>query len=161
MDLLGTVVCNHIVGIPSVAYVLNTCPRCQGKGYYGGISFDNLGNLNVVTDGALLQQEITKILTENMRPNGYGFNYSLLSSVVNPDSVNNAQNEAVRCLTFLYNLQQQEKANGVVYRNTEEISTIQNVAAFLDTTDPRRIFISADVTSVSGASVNTLVPLKG
>jgi repressor of nif and glnA expression len=58
-------------------------------------------------------------------------------------------------------LQQQEKANGVVYRNTEEISTIQNVAAFLDTTDPRRIFISADVTSVSGAGVNTLVPLKG
>ena len=97
MDLLGTVTCDHIVGNPPIAYVLTTCPRCKGIGAYGGISFDNLGNLNVVTDGALLSQEITKILTENIRSSGYGFNYSVLSGVINPNTIQSVQNEIMWC----------------------------------------------------------------
>ena len=57
MDLLGKIICDHIVGNPSQAFLLQTCPRCLGTGTYGDISYDSSGRLNTINNVQQLNQQ--------------------------------------------------------------------------------------------------------
>jgi hypothetical protein len=161
MDLLGTVACSHDVGIPVVNYTLDTCPRCLGSGSYGGTSFSKDGNVAVVTGVPEVVQDITKILTENMRPSGYGFNYALLSGVIDPSRIDHIRAEAARCINYLINLQAARvRAGATVAANEQLASPVDSVTAYQDTTDPRKVVVSVVCHTVSGQLFSTLTPLQ-
>jgi len=160
MDLLGKTSCNHIVGIPPVAYILDTCPRCLRMEEYGGVAYDTGGKVQTITGVSQIGQQIRKILTENIRSSGYGFDYSLLRGVIDSPTISVIKNEVVRCITYLYNLQQQSKKEGFNYRPDEEISSIQSVDAYQSTTEPRTVVVALIVLTVSGAQASVTLSLK-
>lgn len=159
MDIINTVVCNHIVGNPPVAYIQEYCPRCQGKGYYGCITFSPQGGINFCSGVTQLVQQIKKIFTERRRTTGYGLDYTLLSGVIDDTKLIAIQNEIIRCLSYYKKIQQQDKLNNFYYNPDEEISSIDTPTLIQDSTDPRKVTISVNVYSVSGVSANVTVPV--
>lgn len=160
MDAKFKVFCDHVVGDPPQQFVLQTCPRCLGAGFYEASSFDTDGHAVMLSGPLLLSQQIQKILTEEKRPTGYGFDYTVLKGTINQSTVTAVKSEVQRCLQYLSDSQQQEKLEGFVYLPTEEISTIEGVDAFVPDDDPRTVTVNASVTTVSGVRANATVPLR-
>lgn len=160
MTVKGKVTCDHIVGIPSVAYALSTCPRCLGKGYYGGISFNSHGKVSEIEKVEVIKQKVEKILTEKKRPTGYGLDYDLLTQINPYSDIYLVKYEIARCLNYLISLQINEKKYGVVYNPSEEIASILNIDTVTDPVDPRVLNVYVSVVSVSGTVVDTTVNLN-
>lgn len=160
MDLLNQVSCDHRVGNPVNNYVLTTCPRCLGKGVYGGVVFGNNGQLVLVQGSPMLAQQLQKILTENARPSGYGFDYSLLQGVIDPSKLSAIKSEIIRCISYLKYVQEQSKARGFVYAPSEELFGIKEISIGNSPTDPRAVNVSVVVSSVSGAQSNVTAVLR-
>jgi hypothetical protein len=160
MELLGEKICNHIAGDPPVSYVLQTCPKCLGKGTHGDISFDTSGKVYTLTGINQLKQQLKKILTENIRDTGYGFNYNLVLSTVDDSQLLSITRELNRCLTYFNNVQLQAQSNGFFYSNTEKIDSIESIDVFRDT-DPRTVNALVYCKTVSGKDLNVVIPLRG
>ena len=160
MELLGKNTCNHVVGNPAISYTLANCPRCLGKGVYGDVSFDNAGRLNILNNVLQLNQQIEKTLTENKRPSGYGFDYTLLSGTIDSGKTLAIKREVTRVINYLINVQQNEKASGFYYRTTEEIFSLDSVDVYQDPSEPRQVIIITNITTVSGNLKTVSVPLK-
>jgi hypothetical protein len=161
MDIQNTVVCDHIVGNPPVGYKLSNCPRCGGAGNYGGPNFSLSGQIVTISGGDQLAQQIKKILSERMRDTGYGFDYNLLKGVISQSTILAVKNEILRCLNYLYTIQQREKSNGFYYNSNEELSNgnyVVNVQQL--TSEPRELLVDVVVRSVSGAQISVTVPLR-
>ncbi len=155
MDLLAQSICSHIVGNPPVAYTLSTCPKCWGTGYYGGFSILPSGDLEQLPPADSLVQSIRKILTENIRPSGYGFNQSLLTGVLDVSRLQAVKNEVVRCLNYLKFIQNQESSRGFQYNPQERIDKISNVNVIKNLQDPRRVNVTVTVITLSSVKVST------
>ena len=160
MDLNSQTICNHIVGNPEIQYTSSGCPRCFGTNVYGGISFTSGGKLSTVVASSQLSQQIKKILTEKMRPSGYGFNTSLLSGVIDTSKIGAIQAEVYRCLLYLQKIQAQEVQAGHIYAGTEQIGSVGTVSVIQSPTQPTAVQVFATVISVSGASVAVQTPLQ-
>jgi len=132
----------------------------MGLGFYGGINYDALGHANELEGVNLLSQQILKILRENRRPSGYGFDYNLLAGVIDPGRIAAIKSEIVRTLSYLKFVQQSEKARGFHYLPTEELSNISNLVIQNDPTDPRAIIVSVSAISVSGTQASTTVAMR-
>ena len=154
MDFNGVITCDHLVGNPSVKYVLQTCPRCLSTGSYGGISTEETGDISTVSNSHYLEQAVKKILVSEMNSRGYGFNYSLLTPVIDPSTVISIKREIVRCTSFLRNEQQKDIKRGVIYSPEEEIERIENIGVSQDTGEPRRIRVRFNVVTRSRGIVN-------
>ncbi len=159
MDFKGTIVCNHFVGNPAVKYVLSTCPRCLGKESYGGISTEETGDIASVKEEDYLEQSVKKILVSEMNSRGYGFNYNLLSDVIDPSAINVIKREVIRCITFLKDAQQRDIRRGVIYSPSEEIQGIENIGVSQDITEPRRITVKFNLIAKSRDSIAISQPL--
>lgn len=153
-ELQATAICDHIVGNPPVAYLQSFCPRCNGKGYYGGFTINPVGMLQSLTPTDSLIQSIKKILTENIRPTGYGFNYALLSGTIDTSKLQAIKNEVVRCLNYLKFIQNQEILRGFKYNPQERINSISSIIVIQDTQDPRNVNISATIITVSATKIS-------
>jgi hypothetical protein len=160
MDLNSQISCNHIVGDPIIYYTLSTCPRCFGLGTYGGLSFTADGKLSTIQASSQLSQQIKKILTEKMRPSGYGFNYSLLSGVIDVSKLDAIQAEVYRCLSYLQNAQRQEVRSGHIYAGSEQISSIGAVSTLQSPMQPTAVQVFITVITVSGASISFQTSLQ-
>jgi len=164
MDAQFKVTCNHILGNPLQQFILLTCPRCLGKGFYNAYQFGTDGKIVTVSGVNKLIQQIQKILTETKRPSGYGFDYSVLSGVIAPNTITAVKSEIVRCIEYLKSSQQQEKKEGFIYLPTEEISTngqsITVLDAFVTETDPRAVTVNVSVLTVAGATAGVTTQLK-
>jgi hypothetical protein len=160
MDAKFRVTCDHKVGIPAQNFTLNTCPRCLGKGFYNAFSFGTDGKIVTVSGINKLSQQIQKILTEPKRPTGYGFDYSVLSGVIAPNTLTAVKSEVIRCIEYLKSLQTQEKSEGFIYLPTEEIDSISVIDAFVDPTDPRAIFINVSVVTKAGNTSDVSTRIK-
>jgi hypothetical protein len=160
VDLNSQTTCNHIVGNPVVAYTITTCPRCFGLGTYGGLSFTPDGKLSTITTSSQLAQQIKKILTEKMRPSGYGFNTSLLAGVIDPSKLGALQAEVYRCLLYLQASQQAEIRAGHIYGGSERISSIGTVSVIQSSSRPTTVQVFATVVTASGISVATQTTLQ-
>ena len=160
MDILARNTCDHLVGSPPTSFLLATCPRCQGTGNYGGFVFDINGKITTLQLGPVLGQQIRKILIENRRPSGYGFDYSLFAGVIDPSKLSAIRTEVIRCLSYLRHVQQQEKAQGFTYNPQEELKSIVSVFVEQNSTEPRSVLVSAAVLSVSGTPASTVVTLR-
>ena len=160
MDLLAQTVCNHTIGNPLVQYTSSKCPRCFGTNMYGGLSFTSGGKLSTVVASSQLSQQIKKILTEKMRPSGYGFNISLLSGVIDASKLGAIQAEVSRCLFYLQKLQTQEVQAGHIYAGTEQISSIGTVSVIQSPIQPSFVQVFATVITVSGASMSVQTALQ-
>lgn len=164
MDAKFKVVCTHAVGIPVQQFLLTTCPRCLGKGFYNAYQFGIDGKMITVSGVNKLSQQIQKILTETKRPSGYGFDYSVLTGVISPNTLTAVKSEIVRCIEYLKASQQQEKREGFTYLPTEEISTdsraIAVLEAFVDQTNPRAVYINISVLTVAGATADVTTQLR-
>jgi hypothetical protein len=160
MDAKFQVTCDHTLGFPLQTFTLGTCPRCLGMGFYEASYYGGDGNVVMLSGIQLLSQQISKILTEEKRPTGYGFDYTVLGGVINPGTVTAVKSEVLRCLQYLSDSQQQEKLEGFHYLPTEEIERVNSVDAFIADSDPRTVIVNASVTTVSGKSVATTVPLR-
>jgi len=158
MDARFVVKCDHLVGIPAQRYLLTTCPRCLGIGTYNAYSIGTDGRVVPATGVTKLVQQISKILTEQKRPSGYGFDYSVLTGTITPSTLTAVKSEVFRCLEYLKNVQAQEKLEGFLYLPTEEISTISTLDAFVSPSDPRQVFVNVSVFTVAGttAEVNNI-----
>jgi hypothetical protein len=157
----GLVICNHQVGSnPVTNYVLATCPRCQGKGVYGGINYDARGDANELSGVSLLVQQIQKVLTENRRPSGYGFDYNLMAGVIDAGRINAIKSELIRALSYLKFVQQSAIAAGFQYLPTEELDSIGNLTIQNDPNDPRKLTVAVTVVSVSGTQTSTTVDMR-
>jgi hypothetical protein len=143
-----------------VDYTLASCPRCLGTGEYGGFSYGTDGKLFTLSGVAQLSQQIKKILTEKKRSTGYGFDFSLLSGVIDAARLTTIQSEVVRTLNYLKALQQAEKLRGFVYLPSEEIDDLDSVRAIQDTADPRTVFVTARVIARSGRTASITVLLR-
>jgi hypothetical protein len=154
MDFEGTIICDHYVGNPPVKYVLTSCPRCLRKGVYGGIHTEETGDISVVKNNKYLEQAIKKILVSEMNSRGYGFNYRLISGVIDPSTTNVIKREIIRCTTFLKDEQQRDIRRGVIYSPTEEIRSIENIGVIQDITEPRKILIKFTVIAKSRDKIN-------
>lgn len=155
MDIKSQTVCDHIVGNPPTAYIIDFCPRCLGKGYYGGFAILSSGNLQTLSPSDSLIQAIQKILTENTRPTGYGFNQSLLTGVIDASKIQAVKNEVARCLNYLKFIQTQETLRGFQYNPQEKISKISNITVVKNTQDPRGVNVTVTVVTVSATSIST------
>jgi hypothetical protein len=164
MDFQGTVTCDHRVGDPVQAYMLNTCPRCLGTGKYGGPNFLASGAIETLQGSKQLSQQIRKILAENKRESGYGFDYRLLRGVIDTTTVGIVRNEIIRCLFYLRDLQIAEKKSGTAYSPTEQLDTsdqfINFVNVFQDSSEPRKLRVEIAVTTISGAQASASTVLK-
>jgi len=154
MDFEGTVVCDHYVGNSPVKYVLISCPRCLRTGVYGGISTEETGDISIIRNSKYLEQAVKKILVSEMNSRGYGFNYSLLSGVIDPSTVNAIKREVIRCTSFLRDEQQRDIRRGVVYSPQEEISRIENIGVIQDITEPRKILVKFNVITKSREAIS-------
>ena len=154
MELLGKVNCNHIVGNPPQAFVLNSCPRCLGKGSYGDISYDSAGRLNTVSNIQQLNQQIEKILIETVRNSGYGFDNSLLNGVIDSGKLLAIKRELIRVINYFINNQQIEKSLGYYYKTTEEVYSLLSTNVFQDNSEPRKVIALVKIMTVSGQIVS-------
>ena len=160
MDAQFQVTCDHVVGNPPQNFVLQTCPRCLGFGFYHASSFGMDGKIITLSGSPLLSQQIQKILTEDKRPTGYGFDYTVLSGTINSGTITAVKSEVLRCLQYLATNQQTEKQAGYQYLPTEEIANVSGVDATQDANDPRQVNVSANVVTVSGVNLIVNVPLR-
>ena len=158
MDYLGKVSCDHRVGSPVVSYTLLTCPRCLGTGEYGGIEI--FSTVTTVSGYNQVEQAIKKILSEKVRDTGYGFDYSLLRSVIDTNTVPSIKKEIVRCIEYLRSSQQKEKARGVGYSPRELIYSIRSLEVNQSSTEPRSIIATLVVTTEAGNSIQVTQTLK-
>lgn len=158
MELLGENVCNHIVGNPEVKYVLQNCPRCLGKGTYGDIVFDNEGHIKTITGISQLKQQLKKIIIENTRDTGYGFNYNLIS-FVNDVQLLAIKKELNRCIEYLSNTQVKEQREGFYYSNTELLDSIEEVNVERNV-DVRSVDVTIYCKTVSGRDAIINIPLE-
>jgi len=154
MDFKGSITCNHFVGDPPAKYTLSTCPRCLRTDNYGGISTEETGDVTVVKNADYLEQAVKKILVSEMNSRGYGFNYSLLSGVIDPSTINVIKREIIRCTSFLKDAQQRDIRRGVIYSPSEEISRIENIGVSQDITEPRRITVKFSIIAKSRESID-------
>ena len=140
---------------------MTSCPRCLSNGFYNASSYGHDGKVVIVVGPNLLVQQIQKILTEEKRPTGYGFDYTVLSGTINSATITAVKAEVLRCLQYLSDSQQQEKLEGHNYLPTEEIQSLGGVDAFVPDNEPRTVIVNASVVTVSGASVTANnVPLR-
>jgi hypothetical protein len=161
MDAKFKVICDHVVGNPSQNFTLLGCPRCLGNGFYNASSYGHDGKVVTVFGQYLLIQQIQKILTEEKRPTGYGFDYTVLTGTINAATLTAVKAEVLRCLQYLSDSQQQEKLEGHNYLPTEEIQSVGGVDAFIPDNEPRMVIVNASVTTISGASITaTNIPLR-
>jgi len=158
MDLLNRVVCDHKIGDQS--FIRERCPRCLGKNFYGGYSIGKDGDIEIVTKVDALNQQILKILTEDRRPSGYGFDHNLLAGVIDASKIAAIKAEIIRCISYLYFLQQSEKKSGFFYAPSEELNKIESVSVAQDESEPRRVFATIVVSTVSGRTVTTSTMLR-
>jgi len=153
MDFKGIIKCNHLVGNPSVKYLLDNCPRCLGKGEYGSMKTSSTGDIELVSKTSYLQQSIKKILITRRRYNGYGFDYSLLSGVIDPATVNVVKKEIIRCINFLKDSQAMDKRRGVRYLPSEEIKSIgKTLKVYQHPNEPRTIVVKLSVVTAANTS---------
>ena len=153
MEFKAKVICDHRVGSPVTAYVQGKCPKCKGKGTYGGVQYDNQGQVLKVSNVETLKQKIEKILIEDRRPTGYGFDYSLFRGYVIDDStISAAKAEVIRCISYIRFIQQNEIRNGYFYTPSEELVGIKNITTSIDSLDPRKLVISVILRAKSGAT---------
>lgn len=161
MDARFAVKCDHVVGVPAQMFILTTCPRCLGTGVYNAYSIGPDGKIVTVMGADKLAQQITKILVESRRPSGYGFDYGLLTGVIDQSSVTAVKSEVFRCMQFLKTSQTQEKLEGFSYIPSEEIDTVSALEAFVDSADPRRINVSVAVITKAGTTATvTNIPIR-
>jgi len=161
MELLGKNKCNHVVGDPAIAFELSTCPRCLSAGIYGDVSYDSSGKLNTISKSTQLHQQIEKILKENRRASGYGFDYTLLNGVIDNNRTLAVQREVVRTINYFINtVQETEKAEGYIYSSDEELAEIMSVKAYQDSTEPRKIIVIINLLTVSGRSITINTSLR-
>jgi len=162
MDAVGKVTCDHRVGDPVIAYVLDTCPRCLGTGEYGGVVFGSDGKIATQSKGPQLSQQIKKILTENRRSTGYGFDYKLLRGVVDRGRITAIQGEILRCMDYLKVVQKENKKQGFYYNPQEEMGSIvlDTLLVKQDSLDLRNVLVSFSVLSVSGSPLSINVVLR-
>ena len=154
MELLGKINCSHIIGDPPQSFVLNTCPRCLGKGSYGDISYDNAGRLNTISNIQQLNQQIEKILIETVRNSGYGFDNSLINGVIDSGKLLAIKRELIRVINYFINNQQIEKSSGYYYRTTEEVYSLLSADVFQDNSEPRKVIALVKIMTVSGQIVS-------
>jgi hypothetical protein len=159
MDILNRVTCDHIAGDPSVGYTLNNCPKCLGLGYIGECKFDSLGNLSAIYNQSSLNQQVLKILTENKRSTGYGFDYSLMKGVIDTTTTLAVYREIVRCISYLSTMQQEEKSRGVKISTNEEIKSIVSLNVMQNIIEPRKLDIVLTLRTVSNQKpeINTIL----
>lgn len=161
MDFQGKVICTHRVGDPEEGFTLALCPRCGGRGWYGGLDFNRSGQLTVIKGIDQLIQQVTKVITENLRSSGYGFDQAVLRSVIYDDTLYNIKKEVVRCMTYLKSVQVDNKKNGFFYDPNEEIRAISDVAVLQDSADPRKVEVSLSIIAVSGNDAKIIIPIGG
>jgi|GEM_PF-2607760 hypothetical protein len=160
MDLNCQTACDHKVGNPEVQYTSSTCPRCLGNDIYGGLSFEPSGKLSTLSYSDQLAQQIKKILTEKRRLSGYGFDYSLLSGVIDNSKLSAIYAEVARCILYLQSNQQQEVKAGHVYAGSEQIQALSSLKVEQSTTQPQEVQVYATVQTVSGALVSLQTTLQ-
>jgi hypothetical protein len=160
MDFLGQQVCNHRVGNPIVSYTLNTCPRCLGKDVYGSLGFDTHGKISLVQKSTQLSQTLKKLFTENMRASGYGFNYQLLTGVIDDSKLSAISSEIVRCTNYLIQSQQNAEGLGSLYDPSEKVASISSLSVLQSQTEPRAVDISLSVVTQLGNSVSINTTLR-
>jgi len=160
MDVKGKIECNHIVGDPPVRYIISSCPRCRGRGWYGGISFNNEGQISLISGFDQVSQQIEKIILENIRNTGYGLSKDILLGVADRDKIPNIKREVIRSLTYLKNNQVNARKSGFYYDGTEELRAIENIELIQSKEDPRQLDIYVSVITMSGGKIETQLPLK-
>lgn len=153
MDLAGLNKCNHVVGDPLELYDLRECPRCKGIGYYGSVSLDSSGHINIVLAGEALRQRIRKILREKLRASGYGFNYDLLSNVVDTNTLKAIKADIIRCMEYLVTVQNQSIDDGVFFKASEILSRIQDLRVEQNKVEPRQVDIAFTAIAASGKDI--------
>jgi hypothetical protein len=125
-----------------------------GNGYYGGVAYTTGGKLVTVSAGSMLAQQIKKILTENKRPSGYGFDYTMIGNVVTPSTIPMIRSEVIRCISYLRFVQQNNKQNGFFYNPNEELDSIGTLNIQPASIDPRQVIVTVTVYATSGRPVN-------
>lgn len=160
MDFNCQTICNHRVGDPEVQYTSSNCPRCLGSNTYGGLSFEASGKLSTLFFSDQLAQQIKKILTEGRRPTGYGFDYSLLSGVIDNSKLSAIYAEVARCILYLQSLQQQEIKAGHVYAGNEQIKALGSLTVEQSTTRPQEVEVYVTVQTMVGTPVSLQTTLQ-
>jgi len=151
--------CDHRVGDPIISFTLENCPRCLGKGIYGGFDFTTSGKINRITGVEVLKQKIEKILVEKKRPSGYGFDYDLINTL--PENAENViRYEISRCINYLIELQKKESFYGVTRSSTEEIHSLIGADVVLNSAEPRYVTIYVYVLSTAGSRVSLVKELR-
>lgn len=160
MDLVGINTCNHVVGEPEVKYVLSTCPRCLGKGVYGDVLFDDHGKLKTYQGASQLKQQLQKLLVENKRRTGYGFDYTLLKGTIDSSRTMVIQREIARLLNYFITTQQLEKGDNYYYRSTEELKESISIKVYQDSLEPRKVIALIAVRTVSNTVEEASIILR-
>lgn len=141
--------CDHFVG--ENKYLLDSCPRCLGRGIYYDLNFNAKGLVDTVEKGNKLNQEIEKILITRLGSNKFHLEYGSLLTNASTLGVDTVFRETVLkqsisgALRQLRSYQQSEVSKGKFFPPEELISTIRKIEARTNPADPRRIDIVVEV----------------
>jgi len=148
-------ICDH--NLPSGKYILNTCPRCLGKGFYYDIKFSPLGDVLTVSEVEKLLQELVKITITSKGNNPFYPDYG--SYVV--DSVGALQTEGFRetklkqsimdAVLRLRYLQRDGIERGYKFSLKELIDKIENIEIYEIEGDPRQLGFKVKITNIEGS----------
>jgi hypothetical protein len=160
MDFKGKIICNHIAGDPSENFILENCPKCKGKGWYGGLTFTKFGKIEMITGAANLSQQLEKIIIERTRATGYGTNYNLLKGVIDINSLKAINAEILRVINYYVSNQKRNEQKGFIYNITEKLINV-NIKVTQDTSDPRNVIINIIALTQSRKEMSLNIPIKG
>lgn len=160
MDISGKIRCDHVVGLPAINYILEDCPRCLGKGEYGGFAPLDKGDVPLVTGVKYLEQSIKKILSEKKRSSGYGFDYTLLRGIGDSESLLAIKREIKRVILYLKSAQEEDKKKGTIYASNETIYDVRDINVDFDSAEPRKLFITLTVIALSGSNIDIVTDLE-
>lgn len=145
--------CDHYVGLNK--YLLDSCPRCLGRGIYYDLNFNAKGLIDTVDKGNKLNQEIEKILVTRLGSNKFHLEYGSLLMKASSLGVDSVFRETVlkqsitSALRQLRSYQQSEVSRGKFFTPEELLSQIRKVEVRTDRNDPRRIDIVVEVLTES------------
>lgn len=166
LDLYTRRTCNHAYASGSTiqTFDLSTCPYCLSKGTVFDPIFMEDGTLRIIEGSDKLKQDVEKILIEEFRSSGYGFQFATLKgATLTQATITRLESATVSALKFLYNAQVDAEERGVFVSPDEKIDQIGDLSVSEREGEPRRYDVSVSLVTASAKDIelNITIFLEG
>ena len=122
------------------------------------------GALQTIEGSEKLRQDVEKILIEDLRSTGYGFQFATLKgATLTQATITRLEQATISALKFLYNAQMDAEERGVFVSPDEKIDQIGDLRVLEREGEPRRYDVSVSIVTASAKDIelNITIFLEG